>query len=89
MKLTQKHFRASCQNGGAGVAPVKCGVTPDFHQGRAQGCVWGGQRLAASLYGFGRDARNDRLEAGSTRRNLTTHFSHKYRRDAGATTNEL
>jgi hypothetical protein len=53
--------------GGTGVAPVKSGVAPDLGRNRAIG-THKMQSGFASRAGFGRDARNNRRDACSTRR---------------------
>src|ERR1017187_8047779 len=52
--------------GGTGVAPVNSGVAPELGQGSVAG-VHNIQNGLASREGFGRDARNNRRDACSTR----------------------
>jgi hypothetical protein len=61
-------------SGGTGGAPVKSGVVPDFVEGRSLVFDRADERLSTSLYGFGRDARNDRLEACATQRDFRFVF---------------
>jgi hypothetical protein len=53
--------------GGTGVAPVKSGVAPDLGRNRATG-THKAQSNFALRAGFGRDTRNNRRDACSTRR---------------------
>jgi hypothetical protein len=58
--------RALFRNGGAGVAPVKSGVTPDFVSHRPTPVVHTNQSQSTFPDGFGRDAQNNRPEACAT-----------------------
>ena len=52
--------------GGTGVTPVKSGVAPDFVGRRGLRVDVGQEDNCVRLAGFGRDARNNRLEACAT-----------------------